>query len=501
MLARLKASFGDSTNVQFRAQCQRWLLAVAITTAVGACSNDAPAGHELSLPATPAGTHAHAPVGALAGAAGGVGSSGGSAASQPTVAGSDGGTPKPAADGGNTASAGTAGAGGTTVSAATSCPTFSSTFEAIQNAVFERHGCTAQACHGEAKVGGLDLRHDAAYDSLVGGKSQTSPFNRVEPGLPSRSYLYLKLEAATTPARSSISNSPMPVGAPPLSTKELEAVQWWIREGAPRTGVVTDNVPGSPSGYVAGLLDVCLPPAAAIPIAPLEPPVLDEGVQLTIPPLDLTAQSESEVCFAYYYDFTKQVPARFRDDTRGVFYVKSMQVRQDPQSHHLSILNSTLSTTSIHDPAFGAWTCAGGPKVGATCEATDPQACGEGGSCTSAPQASTSCVGYGPFGVPVDILGDSRIASAPTAQFFEAARDGVYREVPLKALVYVNTHAFNLATNPTTLHAWANFYFADDLRFLKSFRTTVNDVGIAAGTPPFATKEYCATWEAPVGTT
>ncbi|MEY4582092.1 MAG: hypothetical protein RL701_6795, partial [Pseudomonadota bacterium] len=40
-----------------------------------------------------------------------------------------------------------------------------------------------------------------------------------------------------------------------------------------------------------------------------------------------------------------------------------------------------------------------------------------------------------------------------------------------------------------------------DLRFLKSFRTTVNDVGIAAGTPPFATKEYCATWEAPVGTT
>jgi len=34
---------------------------------------------------------------------------------------------------------------------------FDSTFAAIQQVIFERHGCTQQVCHGSAAQGGLDL--------------------------------------------------------------------------------------------------------------------------------------------------------------------------------------------------------------------------------------------------------------------------------------------------------------------------------------------------------
>ena len=45
---------------------------------------------------------------------------------------------------------------------------FSSTFELVQAAIFDRHGCTNSVCHGAAPgAGGLDLRADVAYDNLI----------------------------------------------------------------------------------------------------------------------------------------------------------------------------------------------------------------------------------------------------------------------------------------------------------------------------------------------
>lgn len=40
---------------------------------------------------------------------------------------------------------------------AQACATFSSSYAALQARVFDGHGCTAQACHGSAAVGGLSL--------------------------------------------------------------------------------------------------------------------------------------------------------------------------------------------------------------------------------------------------------------------------------------------------------------------------------------------------------
>ena len=45
--------------------------------------------------------------------------------------------------------------------------TYDGTFAAIQDVIFARHGCTADACHGSARSGGLDLRPDAAYANLI----------------------------------------------------------------------------------------------------------------------------------------------------------------------------------------------------------------------------------------------------------------------------------------------------------------------------------------------
>ncbi len=56
----------------------------------------------------------------------------------------------------------------------TYCPTFDSTFEAIQSVVFEQAGCANSLCHGAAKQGGLDLTPLNAYDSLMTVASQGS---------------------------------------------------------------------------------------------------------------------------------------------------------------------------------------------------------------------------------------------------------------------------------------------------------------------------------------
>ena len=71
---------------------------------------------------------------------------------------------------------------------------YDGTFAAIQDVIFGRHGCTADACHGSARSGGLDLRPDAAYGALIDVPASGAAMPRVYPGDNDRSYLWLKLE-------------------------------------------------------------------------------------------------------------------------------------------------------------------------------------------------------------------------------------------------------------------------------------------------------------------
>ncbi|MGH3053924.1 MAG: hypothetical protein ACRDL7_02980, partial [Gaiellaceae bacterium] len=79
---------------------------------------------------------------------------------------------------------------------------FTSTFQAIQKLIFEKHSCNAAPCHGSSAQAGLDLSTDVAYKNLVGVPSTTnSEFNRVQIGDQNRSFLYLKLALSTDPSK------------------------------------------------------------------------------------------------------------------------------------------------------------------------------------------------------------------------------------------------------------------------------------------------------------
>jgi hypothetical protein len=61
----------------------------------------------------------------------------------------------------------------------------------------------------------------------------------------------------------------------------------------------------------------------------------------------------------------------------------------------------------------------------------------------------------------------------------------------------MNSHAFNLTTEDTKLHAWTNLFYAKDRRYPIQTLAIVDRIGIAAGQPPFTKQQYCATWVAP----
>jgi hypothetical protein len=371
---------------------------------------------------------------------------------------------------------------------------FDSTFAAIQKVVFEGNSCTNAACHGAAAIGGLDLRSDVAYENLIETKSTVSALQRVMPGRPDESFLYNKLRAATEPGSVIVEGSPMPSGASPLRAEHLEAVRRWIEAGAPKVGSIGDSITGQ-ADKVAALLGSCLPKATPIEIAPLEPPAPEEGIQFVMPGFPLDAGTETEVCFAQYYDLSDTVPAEFQDKDRGIIFVNGQRIRQDPQSHHLGLIDPKLGAEWVSDETLGKWTCNGGESAGASCDPLERDACGTG-QCAGTVQESLACIGFGPlFG---DTLGSAGgFARAQTAQYYQPPREGVYSTFPVRGLVYWNSHAFNLTTMPTEMHAWVNLYFAKDRKHELQNVTVTQNIYAATGTAPFTKRTVCGTWVAP----
>jgi len=356
---------------------------------------------------------------------------------------------------------------------------FESTFDAIQTVVFERNGCTQDICHGSAASGGLDLRRDAAYDAIFDVPSTASPLKRVQPGDKSRSFLWLKLAAKTNPGSVEIVGSPMPSNLPAISGNELEALRLWIYSGAPRTGTVPGTEP---------LLDACLPEPKPIVIRPLDPPPPGEGVQFVLPPVDLPKKHEQELCFATYYDVRDQVPAEYLDPSGTMFRFSEQELRQDPQSHHLTLSYASVGLDRIHDPAFGTWTCAGGERAGEVCEPAEKGACGSG-FCRSEPKPNVGCVGYGPqadLGIVSRIIGGAQAAHA-----YQKLQAGVFSQIPTSGIVYWNSHAFNVTDEDFVLNGRLNFVFAKDQRHPVVPILDVSNV-FTPNAAPYTVGTYCA---------
>jgi hypothetical protein len=93
-------------------------------------------------------------------------------------------------------------------------------------------------CHGgETPSAGFDVLSEDAYDNVLAESTQKPELNRVEPGKPEESYLWLKINARhDEEAAERIDGQPMPVnpvdGESTLSEAERSDIETWIENGA-----------------------------------------------------------------------------------------------------------------------------------------------------------------------------------------------------------------------------------------------------------------------------
>lgn len=385
---------------------------------------------------------------------------------------------------------------------------YASTYDGIQDILFQGYGCTNDACHGSAAEGGLDLRAGASHADLVNVASAIDPnVARVFPGDQDLSMLYLKIAEKTL--GSAVVNAPgsaMPVGGSTVSEDHLEALRLWIRGGAPETGVVAGT---------AQLLGSCLPPPTPLDIP--QPPVPDPsvGTQLAMPGYLLESGREVEGCVATYYDVSATVPPSMMVDCPGMFpgtnetglnagkcfSYQGNALYQDAQSHH-SIVDIYPGEYNWNDPGWGPWTCYGGPTNGATCDPSVANVCGTGGVCGGRFHHGVACLDTitDDWGAP-----DYNNSEAPqfsgsqesTANFHFP--NGVYAILPLKGLVLWNSHAFNLTGEDTEMEAWINMTYTDQRNWpaVGLFESQWN---FTHNVPVFEQREYCATLTFPEGT-
>jgi hypothetical protein len=172
-------------------------------------------------------------------------------------------------------------------------------------------------------------------------------------------------------------------------------------------------------------------------------------------------------------------------------------MRQDPESHHLVIMHTGLGADYVHDPTLGTWRCQGGSRQGEECEPTDLASCSDG-MCASESKASTACIGYGPKQAAVDAAGGG-IGAAMSPQTYFPPRDGVYRQIPLKGILYYNSHAFNLTDQDHQMHARLNVLYTNDLRSEEVFVAVTTHVYAATGIAPFTKSDVCADYVVPQG--
>lgn len=365
---------------------------------------------------------------------------------------------------------------------------YDSTFELIQDVVFEKYGCNTSVCHGVYAAGGLDLSPAVAYRNLVDQVATTVPgISRLLPGQKDQSLLWLNLAAKTLPEEVHAPLRPMPLDpVPALTPDHLELMRAWIEAGAPETGTVAAAV---------GLVDACLPAPEPLTVEPLPPPAPGEGVQVRMPPYELGPQSERETCFASWIDLTDQVPEQYRGADGSTFRFKLNRVRQTPMSHHL-IVSMYEGNASPDDDRWGEFFCAGGDKHGQRCAPTDLAFCGEG-LCSTIPSNSIACTGFGPGDSGLGIASSGFSGTQETASEFRFA-EGVYGELPMRGMVLWNSHVFNLTDKPGTLEAWLNFEFAEPEEQLYPARTIFDAKDIfATNAPAFSSDEPCSLHELP----
>ena len=389
-----------------------------------------------------------------------------------------------------------------------------STFAQVQQQIFEGQGCAASTCHGEQKQGGLDLRSESAYASLINVTATSSTLVRVFPGEQDLSVLYQKVAAKAEGFELStfgISGGAMPTGDGVLSDDDLNLLREWIRGGAPETGIVAGS-----QEFASCELDGDVAPNK---IQPLDPPAVEEGVQFYSGGWGVAAEGEGEVCFVTYYDYSDTVPddfvvpctVEFGGPEHDCFVYDKVLLAQDGQSHH-SIADFYIPPVDKQnhydpmDPSWKNWTCNGGEKNGQSCTPGADE-CGARSQCGTEPLTSIACIAYSNAPPEMGTIGGlfgtadvrQQIVVAQESTFREAYPDGVYALAPVKGFLVWDSHAFNPTKVDTTIEQWMNMTFAspDNLVYLRRNIFDADDIFGMGTIEAYTSKEECSTWTIP----
>ena len=390
-----------------------------------------------------------------------------------------------------------------------------STFAQVQQQIFEGRGCTLSTCHGDDASGGLDLRPASAYASLIRVASTSSAdFPRVFPAEQDLSVLYLKVAAkldGTSLSDQGILGAAMPVGEGALSEQDLALLRAWIRGGAPET----DIVEGSAQFASCDLQGDVAPNK----IQPLPAPAADTGVQFYSGGWDVPAESEGEVCFVTYYDYSDRIPRELwvpcgveqGGPGRDCFAYNNVLLAQDPQSHH-SIVEYYVPPEDKPeqwdpmDESWQRWSCLGGANAGASCTPGSVE-CGERSQCATAPEITVACINYsnGPdeMGTAAGLFGAAdvrlNLATAQEATFREQYPPDVYSTMPVKGFVIWDSHAFNPTTRDTSIEQWMNveFALADETIYPRHQIFDASNLFAMGRIDAYSSKEICATYTIP----
>jgi hypothetical protein len=129
----------------------------------------------------------------------------------------------------------------------TPTPTTTDSFALLQQKVLTK-SCALSGCHASTADNSyqqhkLVLKGDAVHAALVNGSVKnadavTAGLKQIIPNNIDKSFFYQKLIFATSAFQY---GNEMPLGADPLTTKQLEFIRQWINAGAPKTGDVADK--------------------------------------------------------------------------------------------------------------------------------------------------------------------------------------------------------------------------------------------------------------------
>jgi hypothetical protein len=121
------------------------------------------------------------------------------------------------------------------------------------------------------------------------------------------------------------------------------------------------------------------------------------------------------------------------------------------------------------------------------CDPRAADACSSGGGvCASELKKSLGCIGYGPRSAGNMVL----IGGAGQPVYRTDYLAGVFAQLPMKGVIYWNSHAFNLTKTDGVMHVRHNWEFARDQR---NTITPITDFSaiFRPNAPPYTRESYC----------